>query len=108
MWVGEGGFSDGADEGEGGVEHDVSFFCLIDVAVGIGKREGTVVRESATDADNAEEGKEEGGKTKREIVGDGFGVESGMTIEEDEGGEEGESDEYKIPVVQQLGKEDVA
>ena len=54
--VGEGAFAYGAYEGEGGVEHYVCFFCLIDISIGIGEREGTVVGESATYAGNAEKG----------------------------------------------------
>ena len=57
LWVGEGGFADGADEGEGGVEHQVCLFCLVNIAVGVGEREGSMVGESATDACY---GKEEG------------------------------------------------
>ena len=112
--VGEGGLAHGADEREGGVEHDGGFGRLVDVLVGVADGDGAYGCGGA--AAHADDGQGQKGKeaqkgddeTCRGIFGIVFAGAVGVAVEVDERQDEGNAYEDKIPVVEEFDAEDAA
>ena len=112
--VGKGGLAHGADEREGGVEHDGGFGRLVDVLVGVADGDGAYgCGGAAAHADDGqgqkgEEAQKGDDETCRGIFGIVFAGAVGVAVEVDERQDEDNAYEDKIPVVEEFDAEDAA
>ena len=110
--VGEGGAADGAQHGEGGVEHDVGLLGLLYKAAGVGDGNGTVVAGAATHADDADGDRRQQHDCRRQIAAQPLAFlwrfQTGLLVEEPQCGDECHSRQYQIPVAQQFHADDAA